>query len=196
MRIPHTAPALLLILAMAAASCQCTPRGTVSPPGSRGKQTVALDDTILRDIGNASKIVIDNDLVLNLTHLQRMNDGGRKYYILEKETISYLLSSVTRNIYSDIILVNREGIVVYTMRDDGIFAKNVREMVPPSPLLGPFAGGMAGKITVEKYPGMPGGTGVSRAIASPLVKNAETSGVIIFVTDTGVREEKLARKTD
>ena len=78
------------------------------------------------DMGRASRVVIDEDIIKNLSHLHRMDSGGRKYYILERDAISHMLRSVTREIYTDFILINEAGTIIYTASNDSIFGKNVR----------------------------------------------------------------------
>lgn len=96
-----------------------------------------LNDFFLRceeDIRQASKVVIDHDLVKNLTHLKYMNYGGRKYYLLERESITDMINAVTVGIYADYILINKGGDIIYTRVNDTIFGKNVRTSLAKSPL--------------------------------------------------------------
>jgi hypothetical protein len=79
-----------------------------------------------QDINRAADVVLEHDLVKNLTHLSDMNRGGRKYYILERESTTRMINAVTAGIYSDYILINRHGRVVYTRTNDRIFGMNVR----------------------------------------------------------------------
>ena len=78
------------------------------------------------DLEKAKQVIIDRDLIKNLTHLRRMDNGGKKYYLLERESITAMIKSVTEGVYSDFILVNRDGTVVYTMDNDGLFGWTAR----------------------------------------------------------------------
>jgi len=78
------------------------------------------------DINNAAKVVIKEDMIKNLTHLMMMNHGGRRYFLLEIENIAKMISAVTRGIYSDYILINKKGTIMYTYTNRDIFSKNVR----------------------------------------------------------------------
>src|SRR4030042_4555789 len=78
------------------------------------------------DLEKAKKVIIEKDLVKILSHLQKMDSGGKKYYLLEREAITSMIKSVTEGVYSDFILINRDGTVVYTMANDKLFAGNVR----------------------------------------------------------------------
>lgn len=78
-----------------------------------------------QDSKNAIAVIVNRDITKNLTHLQRMDGGGRKYYLLEREAITEMIRAVTSGLYDDFILINRHGVVVYTMADDALFAKSV-----------------------------------------------------------------------
>lgn len=151
----------------------------------------ALSETFLRDIDNASKVINDNNLMLNLTHLQLMDKGGKKYYLLEKETISYLLSSVTKNLYQDIILVNWEGVVIYSMRNDGIFSKNIADAGAPSPLSNPYKSAMEGNLYASECAESPNKECI---IASPLDKDEKRWGVIVLIVKSGCTSAVIAQK--
>ncbi len=83
-------------------------------------------NTCVSDIGKAKKVIQDNDLVKNLSHLQSMDHGGKKYYLLERESITKMLKSVTEGLYSDYILINKPGFVIYSMVKDEFFGKNIK----------------------------------------------------------------------
>ncbi len=113
-----------IMLALYALSCAVA-------PVSLGPKADSLKKLIMRcaaDIERAKRVVRDRDLIKTLTHLQAMDNGGKKYYLLEKETITGMLLSVTEGAYADIILVNRDGRVVYTRESDDIFNRNARKL--------------------------------------------------------------------
>ncbi len=83
-------------------------------------------NTCVSDIGKAKKVILDNDLVKNLSHLQSMDRGGKKYYLLERESITKMLKSVTEGLYSDYILINKPGFVIYSMVKDEFFSKSIK----------------------------------------------------------------------
>ena len=86
------------------------------------------------DMKRASEVIVEKDIVKNLSHLQYMNAGGKRYYILERENISRMINSVTKGVYSDYILINKKGTVLYTKENNDIFAKNVRSHLLRGPL--------------------------------------------------------------
>ncbi len=154
-------------------------------------QKTTLPETFLRDIDNASKVINDNNLILNLTHLQLMDRGGKKYYPLGKDTISYLLSSVTKNLYQDIILVNWEGAVIYSMRNDDIFSKNIADTNAPFPLTNPYKSAMEGNLYSS---GCAESQKKECIIASPLDKDEKRWGVIVLIVKSGCESSKIAQK--
>ena len=60
------------------------------------------------DIQRAKRVIIDRNIVMKLSHFHKMDFGGRKFYLLERESITKLIKSVTEGIYSDIILISIE----------------------------------------------------------------------------------------
>jgi hypothetical protein len=112
---------LCIIMISLAVSC-----ATVHLPGTTGLTSLTgLFRLCESDIEKAKRVIIGHDMVKNLSHLQRMDDGGNKYYLLERENITALLNSVTEGVYADFILVNDEGTVVYTKNSTGLFARNM-----------------------------------------------------------------------
>ncbi len=94
----------------------------------------AFMDLCKRDLDRAGEIIIEKDIVKNLTHLQFMNAGGKRYYLLERENITRMIQAVTKGVYSDYILVNKKGTILYTRDNNKIFGKNVRSHLKSTPL--------------------------------------------------------------
>lgn len=94
----------------------------------------AFMDLCKRDLDRAGEIIIEKDIVKNLTHLQFMNAGGKRYYLLERENITRMIQAVTKGVYSDYILVNKKGTILYTRDNNKIFSKNVRTHLKSTPL--------------------------------------------------------------
>jgi hypothetical protein len=112
----------ILFSTVISASCATSP-----PPGPVNISPLkSLFELCESDLEKAKKVIIERDLIKMLTHLQHMDRGGDKYYLLERDGITSMIKSVTEGIYSDFVLINGEGTVVYTMKNDGIFARNVR----------------------------------------------------------------------
>lgn len=78
------------------------------------------------DLDRAAEVVETKDVVFSLSHLQIMDSGGDKFYLLERENISEMINAVIQKIYSDYILINQDGTVIYTKINNTIFSKNVK----------------------------------------------------------------------
>jgi hypothetical protein len=78
------------------------------------------------DIAAAKKVILEKDLIKILSRLQDRDNGGDKYYLLERENITKMIKSVTSDLYNDIVLINKTGTIIYTMNNHNIFAKNVK----------------------------------------------------------------------
>lgn len=87
-----------------------------------------------RDMKNSIEIISKRDLIKTLTHFQRFNPGGKKYYLLERESLSAMIQSATRGLYEDFILMNKHGVVVYTRTNDSIFAQSTKGALKSTPL--------------------------------------------------------------
>ncbi len=112
----------LLFIALAV-SCSSVPARHGSLP--------ALETFFRRceaDLENAKRIIIERDMVKTLSHLQRMDGGGRKYYLLERESITALILSVTEGVYSDFVLADARGRIIYTGANDEIFSRSVASL--------------------------------------------------------------------
>lgn len=101
------------------------------------------------DLDRAGAVIVENNLVRNLTHLQLMDNGGNKYYILERENITRMIRAVTAGVYNDCVIINRDGLIVYTMYDDYLFAKNVLAALSSTPFNGCYVNRNGGNTHVE-----------------------------------------------
>lgn len=126
---------VFLTLVLSCAGKDIRPRIESHPLLSRLEAFFSLCES---DARRACAVISEKDLIKNLTHLHRMNEGGKRYYLLERENITAMIKSVTDGIYSDFILINRHGVIIYTMSNDELFGKNVRSSLKESPLAGCF----------------------------------------------------------
>jgi hypothetical protein len=76
-----------------------------------------------KDLQNTARVIAEQELVKNLTHLQKMNYGGQRYYPLEREALTKMIRELSSYEYAECILLNKSGTIIYTMFDDKIFAK-------------------------------------------------------------------------
>jgi hypothetical protein len=77
-----------------------------------------------KDMVNTAQVIAQQELVKTLTHLQNMNSGGKKYYLLERESLTKMIQELSSYDYAECILLNHSGTVIYSMKEDSIFAKN------------------------------------------------------------------------
>jgi len=77
------------------------------------------------DVIRARDVVIRHGLIRNLSHLKKMNSGGTKYYLLERENITEMINAVTAGVYLDYIIINSGGDIIYTKSNNDIFGNNV-----------------------------------------------------------------------
>ncbi len=81
-----------------------------------------------QDLHKAADVIIEKDLIENLTHLQRMNRGGGRYYALELESLSLMINQLVSQKYSECILVNGSGTIIYSMYNDAVFGKQASRL--------------------------------------------------------------------
>ena len=122
---------LCTVLLLGCARKESRPR-VVSHPLLKGLE--AFFSLCESDARRACAVITERDLINNLTHLHRMNEGGKRYYLLERENITEMIRAVTEGVYSDFILINRHGVIIYTMHNDDLFGKNVLSTLRGSPL--------------------------------------------------------------
>ena len=115
---------ILIIYSVIIFSISCS--NNISKQSEEADPLKIFFNTCVSDIGKAKKVILDNDLVKNLSHLQSMDRGGKKYYLLERESITKMLKSVTEGLYSDYILINKPGFVIYSMVKDEFFSKSIK----------------------------------------------------------------------
>lgn len=149
-----------------------------------------------RDASSAARVVEKHDIVKMLTHFLRMNGGGKKYYLLEREHISEMILAVTEGLYSDFILVNRHGVVVYSRENDEVFGKNVRTGLSDSPLARCFAR-QDRPLHVEDVAVFPAGSGRYGIFISSRIE-VENTFHGIFILQAGIEkvEEYLEAGTE
>jgi len=188
-----------ILLSILIVSCTSGPDIT-SPglkPGSADPASVSLKrlfSVCEADMARAGEVIISHGLVKNLSHLHRMDSGGRKYYLLEREAITRLISSVTKGLYCDYILMNSSGTVVYTMKNDRVFGKNAATQLRDSGLYKCFAESGTGayysdvlKIDRED--------GYSLCISSR-VGNGASSGIFVLQVGMDRLRETVGKKSE
>jgi len=134
------------------------------------------------DLERAKKVILEKDLVKILSHLQKMDNGGKKYYLLEREAITAMIKSVTEGVYSEFILLNRDGTVVYTMVNDKLFAGNVRTTLAKSALSSCYENRDVSPYIVS-VPYLPSDAGAYVAVSSKVQGGNTMPGIFILIVD-------------
>ncbi len=140
------------------------------------------------NLANASKSISSKNLIKNLSHLNKMNYGGSHYYPLEREAITEIIKSLSSSDFSECILMNAEGKIIYTMKDDEILGKTFASFASsPLPLL--FNTAITGDQTLYDFSIFPlNSIEPSVFFAVPVIENEKVIGVLI----AAVPSEKIA----
>ena len=75
----------------------------------------------------AKNVIEKHRIIQHLSHLKKMDNGGTKYYLLEKDDITEMIRAVTEGIYMDYILINKNGEIIYTKNNNELFGSNINE---------------------------------------------------------------------
>ncbi len=135
------------------------------------------------DSVKAGAVLEKYKIIQHLTHLRRMDSGGKKYYLLEKDDITKMINSVTEGIYLDYILINKHGDIIYTNNNESLFGLNVNIGFETSPLYKCFmnrTGVYFGDVSFIT----PSSSVYSLYISSPVYVEGNFHGVLILQVDT------------
>ena len=138
----------------------------------------------------ASNVIEKHNIIEQLTHLKRMNNGGKKFYLLEKENITEMINSVTEGIYLDYFLINKYGEIIYTNNTDSLFASNVNEGFEGTPLRNCFL--QKNSVHFEDISKLATGFRTySLYVSHPVYKNGIYHGTIVLQIDIEIVNEVL-----
>jgi len=155
------------------------------------KQTVPPDISALerfftvfeKDMTNTSRVISEQELVKNLTHLQRMNFGGSRYYPLEREALTKMIKELVSYDYSECVLVNKSGMIIYSMVDDKLFSVKAESLTNHIGIV--FNHAKTGTPYILDTLVFPVLSGEHRILfGMPVFRNGETEGVIIAALKT------------
>ena len=140
-------------------------------------------ETFHHDMAETVKVIAEQELVKNLTHLQRMNYGGNKYYPLEREALTKMIRSLSSYPYAECILANASGMIIYSMVEDRFFSHNTegfRTNIAPA-----FTQARTGNPYIVDVAEYPAKSGVFRLwYAMPVFRHGKVEGVLIAAMDT------------
>ena len=183
-----------LVMAFVLITLNCRSRSVIVDKGSLAQvdKLNQFFSACEKDIRSATDVIIKNDIIRTLTHLQRMNDGGRKYYLLERENLTSMIRAVTEGVYTDLILVNGHGTVIYTMTNDGIFGKSAERNLMGSAVYDCFIKSKMGSIHIEDVTIFPPVIGSLNMFVSLMdVQDKFSRGVFIMQIDISLIENIL-----
>jgi hypothetical protein len=150
------------------------------------KQTIPPDLSALerfftvfeKDMDNTSKVISEQELIKNLTHLQRMNLGGNKYYPLERESLTKMIRELASYEYSECVLINKSGMIIYSMVDDKLFSVKAETFTKHIGII--FNHAKKGTPYIFDTSVFPVLSGEHRILfGMPVIRNGDTEGVII-----------------
>jgi hypothetical protein len=147
-------------------------------------------ETFDRDLKNSTRVIAEQDLVNNLTHLQKMGWGGSKYYPLEREALTKMLKELSSYTYAECILFNKSGTIIYSMVDDKLLSRHAASFSRDLGLL--FNHSKEGKSYILETIEFPITSGNKVIFLSmPVMKNNEMQGLLV----AGINAEMLSQYT-
>lgn len=148
------------------------------------------------DAQMAMQVIEKHRIIQHLTHLKKMNSGGRKYYLLEKDSITEMIQSVTRGIYLDYMLINRNGEIVYSRSNDDLFGQDVNIGYESTPLKRCFSMKERETYFDDVSTITPGSSIYSLFVSKPVYIDNSFHGVLILQVDIQKIAELLEHGTD
>ena len=114
----------ILMLATVVLSFSCGGKQTVMDEPEKTSAEETFFSVFEKDLSNTASVISANELVKNLTHLQRMDFGGSHYYPLEREALTKMIQSLSSYTYADCFLINKSGTIIYTMFENRLLSKH------------------------------------------------------------------------
>ncbi len=139
------------------------------------------------NLASASETISSKNLIKNLSHLNRMNYGGSHYYPLEREAITDIIKSLSSSDFSECILLNAEGKIIYTMKDDDILGKSYASFAA-SPLPSLFSKAVTGEQSLFDFSIFPSSSAEPSVFFAVPVKDKDK---IIGVLIAAVSSDKI-----
>ncbi|MGQ9842416.1 MAG: hypothetical protein ACUVRK_02535 [Spirochaetota bacterium] len=102
----------------------------MEPSQSEQRLITSLFSPYIHDMAKAVDIIQKHELIANLTHLMNMDNGGRKYYLLEYEHISEMIGNVTQQLYDDLLIVNNSYTILYSMKNIDFYGRRLSQLSP------------------------------------------------------------------
>jgi len=150
-------------------------------------------ETTVSDSKSAAGVITKHRIIQHLTHLRKMNNGGRKFYLLEKENITEMINAVTKGIYDDYLLINKHGTLIYSRSSDELFGADILHGFEDSPLFYLFKSGKSGIKLYDVSPLSSQRGGKSLYISIPVFVENSFHGILILKSDQN-KIVKLSKK--
>jgi len=147
------------------------------------------------DSVKAGNVLQKHNVIQHLTHLWKMDRGGKKYYLLEKDDISEMIRSVTEGIYLGYILINKNGDIIFTTRNDEFFGVSINNGHDLTPLQKCFSNRTGVFFSDVSYLA-PSSNSYSLYISSPVYVEGNFHGVLILQVDINKISEILEKGTE
>lgn len=189
----------LLFLLIIVITLGCSRGVKVPEPAPDIGDVKNLEDFFRRsdnDAFMAMQVIEKHRIIQHLTHLKKMNAGGRKYYLLEKDSITEMIRSVTKGIYLDYILINRHGDIIYSRSNDSLFGQDVNSGYESTPLKRCFSTRGTETYFDDVSTITPGSSVYSLFVSRPVYVEQSFHGVLILQVDIRKIAELLERGTD
>ncbi len=191
-------PKILFLLIVFALSCSAPPVKKETAKAEQDTNISSLEKFFKRsesDSLRAGEVIQKRNIIQQLTHLKLMDKGGKKYYLLERENITAMISAVTEGIYLDYILINKHGDIIYTKNNNSLFGTNVNEGYEATPLKKCFS--MKRGVYFEDVSLLtPASTTYSLYVSAPVYVEQNFHGILVLQIDISKIKEILEKDTD
>jgi hypothetical protein len=168
----------ILLLAAVMLSFSCGRKQTVTDEPVKESPAENFFSIFEKDLNNTAAVISNNELIKNLTHLQRMDFGGSHYYPLEREALTKMIQSLSSYTYADCILINRAGTIIYTMYENRLLSKHAESFPNSFAML--FRHAKENEpwiLDVAEFPEMAGSPRLLFAV--PVARGSHVEGVLV-----------------
>lgn len=87
-------------------------------------------DSYISELNNLKKIIIQYDLITQLSHFLFISNGNTKYYLVESEHLNELLNNINQKNYYDLILLDKHYKILYSMNDSSLIGQYLPNILP------------------------------------------------------------------
>lgn len=168
----------IILLAAVLLSSSCGGKQTVKDEPSKESPAAGFLGVFEKNLVNTASVISANELVKNLTHLQRMDFGGSHYYPLEREALTKMIQSLSSYTYADCFLINKSGTIIYTMFENRLLSKHAESFANSFAVLFRHAKENTPWILdVAEFPEMAGSPRLLFAV--PVMRGSLVEGVLV-----------------